>query len=402
MTDMRDSTTLFFTLKLKRTRKPIEVFEKMAKKVKKRGATKNWVCEYDDEHFHIDFGDEMSETFSVHFDEKKVCKDFCKVFFPLSGELFDDEKTSEFKALLNMIYSVRTSFSQMEITDDYGISESYLDTKVNKIALRELTEEETERIKRIYEAGHTTVKDNIIALMTEQRELPYRSDYYAYINVNVSFFLSDNDKNEKDFFHSFCESYLFETAVYKGKNRIYDDDDYFGDLTGLYFSISAFIDGIEDITDIYSISLYRTWDPKSTQVKRLLENKSRPLFDAETDPLNKCLLAYRLFLSIYDYLGFTYVGKGKKYNALIMEETVRCIKDLLEDYNSETFHSFKQAVDNEYSRKFKNIKRTISPLAAIEKINNFLPDLNTAPSEKIEKALEILSSPEELEKIINS
>lgn len=35
-----------------------------------------------------------------------------------------------------MIYSVRTSFSEMKITDDYGVSESFLDTKVNKIALR--------------------------------------------------------------------------------------------------------------------------------------------------------------------------------------------------------------------------------------------------------------------------
>ncbi|MDE7231040.1 MAG: hypothetical protein K2N56_11225, partial [Oscillospiraceae bacterium] len=153
-----DQTTIFYTLKLKRTRTPAEVFEKMSKSVKKKGATRNWMCKYDDQSFTIEFGDEKSETFCICFNEKKVCDSFCKVFFPLSGEEFDDEKKSEFKALLNMIYSVRTSFAEMKITDDYGVSESFLDTKVNKIALRELTEEETERAKRLFADGRTEIR----------------------------------------------------------------------------------------------------------------------------------------------------------------------------------------------------------------------------------------------------
>ena len=46
MSDIKDSTTLFYNLKLKRTREPVEVFEKMAKSLKKSGAAKKWICEY--------------------------------------------------------------------------------------------------------------------------------------------------------------------------------------------------------------------------------------------------------------------------------------------------------------------------------------------------------------------
>lgn len=135
-----DKTTLFYTLKLKRTRTPIEVFEKMSKSVKKKGATKNWVCTVDENSLRVEFNNGFDDEIVFIFDNKGVCDSFCTPMFPISGDEFDDEKKSEFKALLNMIYSARTSFSEMKITDDYGISESYLDTKVNKIALRELTE----------------------------------------------------------------------------------------------------------------------------------------------------------------------------------------------------------------------------------------------------------------------
>ncbi len=357
MSDTRDSTTLFYKLKLKRTRKPVEVFEKMAKSVKKRGATKNWVCEYDENDFRIDFGDEMSETFVMRFDEKKVCEDFCKVFFPLSGELFDDEKKSEFKALINMIYSARTSFSHMEITDDYGISESFLDTKVNKIALRELTEEELERAKRLFDAGHTTIKDFIIALMIDLRGLEYREDYYAYINTNSSWFLTDTDKEEHDFFNSFVESFLFETTEYKDQGRLYDVEDYYGDLNGVTFSTMAFDSGMEDVTDLFHLG--RGTDPKYTQVLRLYTNKYLPLLEKEQEPFGRCLLAYRFFLSIFDYLGFKYVGRGDKYPTLILEETAACIKTMLENKDPDAYHNYEKAVEVEYERLWDMYRNTV-------------------------------------------
>lgn len=346
---MDDKTTLFYKLKLKRTRTPAEVFEKMSKSVKKKGATKNWVCTYDEESFAIDFGDEKSETFRIGFNEKKVCDGFCKVYFPLSGDEFDDEKKSEFKALLNMIYSVRTSFSEMKITDDYGVSESFLDTKVNKIALRELTEEETERAARLFKDGRTEIKDFINALMFDYRELPYSEDFIPYINRRIGHsYIGFWDSNDSinDFYNSFVDSFLYETTEYQDKGRLRKVTDYYGDLSGVYFSVSAFIDGVENLTGLRINE--KGWDPKSTQVLRLYYNKYLPLFEAENDAFGKCVLAYRFFVSTLDYLGFRIAACERSEDSFISEELARAAKDMLDGKN---YDEYEKAVSNELSRK---------------------------------------------------
>lgn len=346
---MDDKTTLFYKLKLKRTRTPAEVFEKMSKSVKKKGATKNWVCTYDEESFAIDFGDEKSETFRIGFNEKKVCDGFCKVYFPLSGDEFDNEKKSEFKALLNMIYSVRTSFSEMKITDDYGVSESFLDTKVNKIALRELTEEETERAARLFKDGRTEIKDFINALMFDYRELPYSEDFIPYINRRIGHsYIGFWDSNDSinDFYNSFVDSFLYETTEYQDKGRLRKVTDYYGDLSGVYFSVSAFIDGVENLTGLRINE--KGWDPKSTQVLRLYYNKYLPLFEAENDAFGKCVLAYRFFVSSLDYLGFRIAACERLEDSFISEELARAAKDMLDGKN---YDEYEKAVSNELSRK---------------------------------------------------
>ena len=333
---MSDQTTIFYKLKLKRTRAPMEVFEKMQKAVKKKGATKNWTCTVDSEGqaLSIDFGDEKSETFCLSFNEKKVCDGFCKVYFPLSGELFDDEKKSEFKTLLNMIYSARTSFAEMEITDDYGISESFLDSKVNKIALRELTEDEINRAKRLVADGHTDIKKFITALMYDYRGLPYSEDFIPYINRRIGYstimFWESNSYLE-DFFDPFVNSFLLETTEYQDKGRLYTIRDYYSELNSVWFSVHAFIIGIDELTG-YRIR-EKGWDPKSTQVLRLYYNKCLPIIEAEGSDLGKCIAAYRFFVSIMDYLGFKYVGKGSKCNELIDESLVNGVKAMLNEHD---------------------------------------------------------------------
>lgn len=351
MQDMSDQTTIFYTLKLKRTRTPMEVFEKMQKSVKKKGATKNWTCTIDSDQqaMIVDFGDKKSEDFCLSFDDKKVCEGFCKVFFPLSGELFDDEKKSEFKALLNMLYSARTSFSEMKITDDYGISESFLDSKVNKIVLRELTEDETKRAERLFADGHTNIKDFITALMYDYRDLPYSKDFIPYINRRIGIrpiMFWDQFDDISDFFGAFADSFLYETTEYQDKGRLYTVNDYYGELNGVFFSVHAFIFGIETITGYHIYE--KGWDPKSTQVLRLYYNKCLPLIEAEKSDFGKCVAVYRFFVSVMDYLGFKYVGKGSKYNDLIDEFLANGVKAMLNEGN---YDALEKAV-NEFHKKY--------------------------------------------------
>lgn len=344
---MEDMTTIFYKLKLKRTQTPSKLFEKLQKSVKKKGATKDWVCTVDGEngYMSIDFGEDKGETFVLRFDDKMVCEGCCKVYFPLSGELFDDEKKSEFKALINMIYSARNAFSKMEITDDYGISESYLDSKVNKISLRELTEEENERARRIFENGQQNVKEFITALMYDYRDLPYSEDFIPYINRKIGHcyigFWNSYDK-PCHFFEAYVDSFLYETAEYQDKGRLKNVKDYYGDLNGVYFAVSAFITGIDNITG-YRI-FEKGWDPKSTQVIRLYYNKYLPLAEAEKDSFGKCVLAYRFFVSTMDYLEFKAAGCIRKEGSFISKRLADATKDML---NGKNYEEYRNAVYDE-------------------------------------------------------
>lgn len=301
--------TIFFTLKLKRGRTPVELFEKMKKSVKPKGATKNWVCEVDGngEIFSIDFNDEKSEAFVLSFDEKNVCEGFCKVYFPLEGDDFDDEKKSEFKALMNLLYSARTFFSKMEISDDYGITASFLDSKKYKITLRMLNSEETDRAKRIFNSGHTGLREFIIALLFDLRGLDFAEDYKSSINMNAASAGAVRRYEDEAFlFGAFVDSFLYETAEYQNKGLLRKTPEYFdSDFNSVLFSVSAFQIGIRQLI---GMDRFRAADAKSGQVLRLYEHSFLALYNEEKDAFNKCVLGYRYFVSIYEYLGFRYAG----------------------------------------------------------------------------------------------
>ena len=304
--------TIFFDLKLKRGRSPLEVFEKMAKSIKKRGATKNWKYVIDEEQnaFCVDFGDEKSETFSLHF-EKQVAHIFCKVYFPLEGELFEDEKKSEFKALLNMVYSARTSFSSMEITDDYGLAEDFMESKAYKLKLRELTDEEHARAKKVYNLGYTTHTDFVLKLFYDYLEIPYNEEYDAYINPKV--YCTTYDIEKKNFLPPFIETLIYETAEYKNEGRIYQVPEYFCELNGVWFSTYAFVLIMEEFIlykDYPHSENNYCFGVKHGQIRKYYKNKFLPMLENETDAYNKCILAYRFFVSVYDFCGFKYAGKS--------------------------------------------------------------------------------------------
>lgn len=218
--------TIFFTLKLKSGKTSEELFEKMKKSIKLKGAAKNWICEVDGNSgvFSINFNDGKSEAFVISFNEKNVCSGFCKVYFPLEGDDFNDEKKSEFKALMNMLYSVRTFFSKMEISDDYGITESFLESKKYKITFRTLNSGETERAKRIFNNGHTGLREFIIALLFDLRKLDFVEDYKSSINMSAASANSVKQyeeeyqrfgfANESLLFSAFVDSFLYETTEY--------------------------------------------------------------------------------------------------------------------------------------------------------------------------------------------
>lgn len=297
------SDTIFFHLQLKRSRTPREVFEKMTKKIKKKGPTKNWTYDIKGDCLLIDFHDNGSEGFCVDFKDK-TADGFCKVKFQVGGEGYDD-KESEFVALMDMIYAARTSFSHMEISDDFGLSSAYMEGKRFKIKLRELTENEMEKAKQLYQMGYTKYTDFIMAVCYMDLEIPFGERYQWHVNTNLSFFREHLSRGSRE---PFFATYLYELAEYQDRGRTCELPDFDGDPCGLTFSRWAFTAGVEFL---FYIDL--DWNPmageKYAQVRRLYVEKIRPILEEGEDSFDKCILAYRYFLSIFEYCGFKRVEK---------------------------------------------------------------------------------------------
>lgn len=297
------SDTIFFHLQLKRTRDPEEAFQKMVKKIKKKGPTKNWTYDIREDCLLIDFHDDGSETFCIDFVDK-IADGFCKVKFQLGGEGYDD-KNSEFVALMDMIYAARTSFSQMEISDDFGLASAYLEGKRFKIKLRELSEDEMAKAKQLYQMGYLKYTDFIMAVCYMDLDIPFEERYQWHVNTKLSFVRDHLRRGSKE---PFFATYLYELAEYQDQGRTCELSDFDGDPCGIWFSRFAFTEGVEFL---FYIDL--SWNPmageKYAQVRRLYVEKILPVLKEGEDSFDKCVLAYRYFVSIFEYCGFKRVKK---------------------------------------------------------------------------------------------
>lgn len=306
--------TIFYTLKLKRTRTQAEVFEKMKKSIKKKGATKNWSYVIDNDRMIVDFGDERSENFYISFDEKKICNGFCKVYFPINGENYDDEKKSEFKALLNMIWSARTMFSQMEITDDYGQATDFMESKKYKLSLRELTDEECTRVRELYDSGITSYPNMIMAIIRQELNMSENENWYDHINVDIPY-ASEHLQDTWTSMWGFWETYIYETAAYKDQ-RVKGHPAYDQEFSGCWFSVAAFTlstDELYHYRDYFKLGDNSSFGVKHAQIRHFYQDKVYPQLDTMSDGFDKCCLAYRFFLSVYDFCGFKFVGREEDF-----------------------------------------------------------------------------------------
>ena len=316
------SDTIFYKGKLKRGKKPLEVFEKIKKGIKKKGPTKGWVCTIDEEkeELCIVFPDGESENFVLRFNEKGEFEDFCKIYFPLEGNYYEDGK-SEFKALLDILYKVKSVFHHIEITDEYGLAESYWDSKRFKFDLRELTSEEEARVRRLYSVGHVSHESLLRAIMAEDMEMSIE-DLYEYVNIDVADYSGVFPK-----IYSTLQAYVYETAEFQNEGRLCELPDYqYFNLGNVSYSIFAFSEGLSWIfldgtgySTSLNVNIKSSFSQKDAQVCLLYKEKFAPLFVEENDSLKKCLLVYRYFVSVYDFLGFKYVGRCKTIKTVMDE-----------------------------------------------------------------------------------
>lgn len=114
-------------------------------------------------------------------------------------------------------------------------------------------------------------------------------------------------------------TYLYETSEFQKEGRVCDFLKYFvGDPDKHTFAIWSFMDGMawifcdgsgeqEEIT----LKKHRCMIPKLSQIDLIYREKFAPLFIKKEDAFMRCVLAYRYFLSVYEFSGFKYVGHKK-------------------------------------------------------------------------------------------
>lgn len=313
------SDTIFYNMKLKRTKAPIEVYEKLAKRLhKKNGPTRKWECTFepDREALVIDFHDEESETFVAVLSKKETYHGFCKVYFDLGDGLFG--KSCQFKALLDAFYSVRNMFSVIEFSDDFELASGYWDSKRFKFEYRELTDEEMKRVERLFAEGYTTHESLLRAIMAEDMALPYE-EFVNYVNPHVAMDL------EEEKITNTILTYIYETAEFQKEGRVYDlPPGELLDLGKFTFSQWSFMEAVAwifcDGTGYQSeitLEKHRCMMPKLAQMDLVYREKFAPLFIEEKDAFNRCVLAYRFFMSTYEYAGFKYVGRIENVKSMV-------------------------------------------------------------------------------------
>lgn len=291
------SDTIYFKGKLKKTKEPQDFFAKIQKGIKTKGVTKLWTAIVDDVSITIDFGDEASENFVFEFDGLSV-ESFCKVAFT-PDEPVQDIKKSEFYTLLNIIYSTKSFFKEFELSDDFALCESFIDSKNYKLSLRELNAEETSRVKACFDKNCTNHTQMLIEFMKEDLGLPNDKEF-PKLTICAEHF-SPQTLNIP------YEYWLYQTSSYADMGRLDEiDPSVYVDLGSVGFSIVAFEDGMEALCG--SFSGKANFGQKDIQVMKFFKDKFLPIFNAEENLYERLLLAYRFFLSVYDYCGFKFVG----------------------------------------------------------------------------------------------
>lgn len=301
------SDTIFYSLKLKRNKTPEQVYEKISKKIKPKGATAKWTFATSGHSMWIDFGDGASETFCLVFDEGET-GGACKVAFPMGGELFENEKKSEWKTLIAILHSVKTMCSEISVEDDYDIAGEYFKSLDYSFGMRELSAEEITRLDRIYNQGYKNYEAFLIKIFSEdtQREFP------KHWNDAIGSCIMLSDPFPK--ISAVWETYIYETSTLKNEylREIYYLHNWYP-INGKYClagdppaEIYTFCLGVGRLFPAYDFT-DNTWG-RGANVTKYYNDKFLPLFN-QSDDYEKCKFAYQFMLSVYDYCKFKFEGK---------------------------------------------------------------------------------------------
>lgn len=316
------SDTIFYNGKLKRTASPQDVYQKCLAAIKKTGPTKDWVCTFDEEKqvVAVDFGDNQSETLVFEFVDGRM-DGFCKVYFPMDAEMY--EKKSPFFACMKMLYSLKKLFSEFQVSDDYDAWEGFLEAMKYRARFRELTEEEIQRVNKFYDMGCTNHEDLLLSMMAEDLQLDGKEQLAAQVNHDHIVFFDSH------MIVYILETWVYETCTFGKQGRVSKvSEGRNTPLNAFSLSLGAFVLGVEEMffDEFAKYGFFpedkNAFGVKHALVRQMFREKFIDLFNA-ANAHEKCMLAYRFFLSALDFAGFQFEGKIKNEKVVNIQDYLK-------------------------------------------------------------------------------
>ena len=297
--------------KKKRSYSTDEIYTKIMKELKKNKLDKIWGCKKENDCISIDFQDGVSDVFYLSFN-KNDFSGYCRVKYNGGTEITTLEN------LLNILFILKPKLTKLEVTDDYEICEAYLKNKKIKIELIELNTEDIEKLRVIYEEGYKDYRIFILTYIARSLKVESYKDLYMNCDVETLPACSETEELYKEIVQRIFETYLYETAIYKEKERVFDTGfydknnkvEYMG-LCAAGFDSYAFACGM--LLIIGDKQEHSSFGVRDSNVKRFYRDKICDMLKKEKDDFEQCIIAYRFFISILEYTGFKFVGKADKF-----------------------------------------------------------------------------------------
>lgn len=304
--------TVFCSGCLKRGKEPYELFEVLKKQIKKKGPTAKWeMLLIDENRIELSFNDELSEVFTLEFDNKNAFNVICKI-------AHEPGTDGQFEALWDMLYKAQKLFREIKVSDDLGLAESYWIGKQYKFVFRELTESEEGRVRAFVRDGGNSHEEMLRRFMSEDMGMSLEG-FTDYINPEIAI-----SSSEYPSIYRSLESYLFETASFSGERLCEMDDLKYYDVGSVGFSVFAFLEGMAWIfldgsgySNQLSKEKRKTVVSQEAQIWQMYRDFFIPRYEASTDETEKMISVYRYFVSAYDFLGFHFEGIDKNHKSFI-------------------------------------------------------------------------------------
>ncbi len=286
-----------------------DVYNKIKKCIK---SNQLWKCVKQANIISIDFNDGVSDTFVLEIKNNKF-EGYCRVN---NDESFGE---STLVKLLNMLFSIKSVFTKIDIEDDFSICKSFLKNKKIKLNLVELTDDEMKEVKKIYNREHRDYKMFMLECLAYYLGLDtYRDLYFVSEVCDGKWYFSDKYTLYEEIKERVIETFLYETTEYKNMGRFYATEFYnknniceYQALNGISFDEVAFIRGI--LTSIAKDPHKgRSFGVRDANVQMFYFERVKQILDEqENDIFSQCVTIYKYFKTILSYTNFQYVGKDE-------------------------------------------------------------------------------------------